>query len=200
VFYKPVHQLAYLSVKRWARLYCPDVILGVYSDDELGPRIEKDVTPPATDRVVLSELASTAPATELVPTKTTSEAPAAAKPEPAAPPTEPDIAQQLRDDIQKADTPKRARELGDLIANKKAELGIALFTELKNKAVKRHHALKAITTISAKFDELSPELPDAAAQFKALLELINKSQRFLEPAEFERFSVSAEDMRAEYGV
>lgn len=35
----PRQQLAYLATKRWARLYCPDVILGVYSPDELdGPK------------------------------------------------------------------------------------------------------------------------------------------------------------------
>lgn len=31
----PRQQLAYLAVKRWARLYTPDVIMGVYSEDEL---------------------------------------------------------------------------------------------------------------------------------------------------------------------
>lgn len=31
----PKQQLAYLAIKRWARLYCPDVLLGVYSADEL---------------------------------------------------------------------------------------------------------------------------------------------------------------------
>ncbi|ENU86158.1 RecT family recombinase [Acinetobacter sp. CIP 102129] len=41
----PKQQLAYLAVKRWARLYCPDVILGVYSPDELLEREEMDVTP-----------------------------------------------------------------------------------------------------------------------------------------------------------
>jgi hypothetical protein len=37
----PRQQLAYLAVKRWSRLYCPDVILGVYTPDEL-----QDVAPP----------------------------------------------------------------------------------------------------------------------------------------------------------
>ena len=44
----PKQQLAYLGVKRWARLYCPDVILGVYTPDELqdtSPRPERDITP-----------------------------------------------------------------------------------------------------------------------------------------------------------
>lgn len=45
----PKQQLAYLAIKRWARLYCPDVILGVYTKDELSDRGaeagERDVTP-----------------------------------------------------------------------------------------------------------------------------------------------------------
>lgn len=43
----PKQQLAYLAVKYWARLYCPEVILGVYSTDELEPtkRTIKDITP-----------------------------------------------------------------------------------------------------------------------------------------------------------
>lgn len=46
----PKQQLAYLATKRWSRLYCPDVIMGVYSKDELeeadvGPR---DITPQKT--------------------------------------------------------------------------------------------------------------------------------------------------------
>ncbi|OBS35905.1 recombinase RecT [Pseudomonas syringae] len=43
----PRQQLAYLATKRWSRLYCPDVILGVYSPDELeesAPRY-RDVSP-----------------------------------------------------------------------------------------------------------------------------------------------------------
>ena len=43
----PKQQLAYLAIKRWARLYCPDVIMGVYSPDELRDRnvSARDVTP-----------------------------------------------------------------------------------------------------------------------------------------------------------
>lgn len=42
----PKQQLAYLASKRWSRLYCPDVILGVYTPEELEeiPR-EKNITP-----------------------------------------------------------------------------------------------------------------------------------------------------------
>lgn len=43
----PKQQLAYLAVKRWARLYAPDVILGVYSSDELQeqPAAEREINP-----------------------------------------------------------------------------------------------------------------------------------------------------------
>ncbi len=42
----PKQQLAYLAIKRWSRLYCPDVIMGVYSDDELETvPAEKEINP-----------------------------------------------------------------------------------------------------------------------------------------------------------
>lgn len=42
----PRQQIAYLATKRWARLYCPDVIQGVYTPDEVIEREEIDITPP----------------------------------------------------------------------------------------------------------------------------------------------------------
>lgn len=46
----PRQQLAYLATKRWSRLYCPDVILGVYSPDELEETapVVRDVSPRTT--------------------------------------------------------------------------------------------------------------------------------------------------------
>ncbi|NIG12966.1 recombinase RecT [Pantoea sp. Al-1710] len=41
----PKQQFGYLAVKYWARLYTPDVILGVYTPDEMTQPIERDVTP-----------------------------------------------------------------------------------------------------------------------------------------------------------
>lgn len=37
----PKQQIAYLAQKRWARLFCPDVILGVYTPDEIVEQPEK---------------------------------------------------------------------------------------------------------------------------------------------------------------
>lgn len=61
----PKQQIAYLAVKYWARLYCPEVILGVYTPDELDeplPRVERDVTPPATSAAGLNSLINQKPA------------------------------------------------------------------------------------------------------------------------------------------
>lgn len=41
---QPYQQICYLAMKHWARLYTPDVILGVYDKDEL-VQVEKDITP-----------------------------------------------------------------------------------------------------------------------------------------------------------
>ncbi|MEQ9721263.1 RecT family recombinase [Yersinia alsatica] len=44
----PRQQLAYLAVKRWASLYCPEVILGIYTPEEVDDRAhqERNITPP----------------------------------------------------------------------------------------------------------------------------------------------------------
>lgn len=39
----PKQQIAYLAQKRWARLYAPDVILGVYTPDELDGQLPRDM-------------------------------------------------------------------------------------------------------------------------------------------------------------
>ncbi len=44
----PRQQAAYLATKKFSRLHCPDVILGVYTDDELVDVTPRDVTPGKT--------------------------------------------------------------------------------------------------------------------------------------------------------
>ncbi|UNM17322.1 recombinase RecT [Pseudomonas sp. ArH3a] len=41
----PKQQIAYLAIRKWARLHTPDVILGVYTNDEMPAAEEIDVTP-----------------------------------------------------------------------------------------------------------------------------------------------------------
>lgn len=51
----PKQQLSYLAAKFWARLYCPDIILGIYSSDELLPAAGLQTNPasPAYPPVVI---------------------------------------------------------------------------------------------------------------------------------------------------
>ncbi|VCY10034.1 hypothetical protein BANRA_03499 [Klebsiella pneumoniae] len=51
-------------VKRWARLHAPDVLLGVYTPDELqeaAPRVERDITPPASTAAGMNQLINSHP-------------------------------------------------------------------------------------------------------------------------------------------
>lgn len=60
----PRQQLAYLCVKRWARLHSPDVLLGVYTPDELQeakPRVERDITPSANTAAGMNSLINAKP-------------------------------------------------------------------------------------------------------------------------------------------
>lgn len=60
----PKQQLAYLATKRWSRLHCPDVIMGVYTPDELqeaAPRVERDITPPAATAQGMNSLINSKP-------------------------------------------------------------------------------------------------------------------------------------------
>ncbi|EMX4690976.1 recombinase RecT [Escherichia coli] len=61
----PRQQLAYLCTKRWARLHAPDVLLGVYTPDELqetAPRVERDITPQTTTAAGMNSLINAKPA------------------------------------------------------------------------------------------------------------------------------------------
>lgn len=63
----PKQQLAYLAVKRWSRLHCPDVIMGVYTPDELEevkPRPERDITPQAGTAAGLNSMINSKPEKE----------------------------------------------------------------------------------------------------------------------------------------
>lgn len=55
----PRQQIAYLAVKRWARLYCPDVILGVYTADEIATPAqpaEREINPSAAPSSIQNKL------------------------------------------------------------------------------------------------------------------------------------------------
>ncbi len=177
----PKQQIAYLAVKYWARMYCPEVIMGVYSPDELEPRAERDITPP---RVSLKEIAAEP--------STVSTAQEAAGNIDV-------LADEIRDRISAAETTEQARAIGDDIAAQRSLLGAALFTELKNKAVMRHHQLKTCNTLEGLINTLpNPDEPGAAERFAEVERKLATAKSHLGAELYEQFSTTITDMRPEY--
>ncbi|MFJ3266085.1 RecT family recombinase [Serratia liquefaciens] len=176
----PRQQLAYLAVKRWARLYCPEVILGVYTIDELEQRSEREINPQQQPtRVSVSQLA---------------DGPASESTQRAAPPVAADdIASDIRTAIENASTTEQASTIRAQVEELKQKLGISAFTELKNKVVKRHRQITAATSISVALTECR-----TAEEFAAVEALVRRSERDLGADELERFQLALDDMRPEF--
>ncbi|MGM8373426.1 RecT family recombinase [Enterobacter hormaechei subsp. steigerwaltii] len=182
----PRQQLAYLAVKRWARLFCPDVILGVYTPDELDDRREeREVNPAAAQHISLTEIAS-----ENTTTSQSAEEPAA-KIE--------NLADEFRNRIEEAQDVDNAKAVRADIETAKATLGSALFTELKNKAVKRYYLVDARNKVEAAINSLpQPDEPNAAERFAEAERVLASSKRHLGDELHDQFSITLADMKPEY--
>lgn len=180
----PKQQIAYLAVKYWARLYCPEVILGVYSPDEVEPRAEKEINP-APQRVSLAEISGDT-------VTTTGSARESAVNVDA-------IADEFRDRIDAAEDIDAAKAVGEDINQAKATLGSALYTELKNKATQRYHRVNARNKIEATINSLpGAGEPDAADLFTKAEATLTAARRHLGDELYEQFRVTLDDMKPEY--
>ncbi|MGK0735921.1 RecT family recombinase [Yokenella regensburgei] len=180
----PRQQLAYLAVKRWARLYCPEVILGVYTSDELDERKEKEINPaPKAERVNLSDLAADAETTEIItPHQDDSD----------------EWVTVFRQRIEEAGTTDETTALRQEVENVKNSLGIDLYTELKGKVVGRHHRLNAVMRIEKLINDLpNPDEPDASERFTALENVLKGLKTHLDEL-YEGYSITLSDMKPEY--
>ncbi|HAT3955637.1 TPA: recombinase RecT [Kluyvera ascorbata] len=180
----PKQQIAYLAVKYWARLYCPEVILGVYSPDEVEPRAEKEINP-APQRVNLKEISGDTVTTTTSARESLVNVDA--------------IADEFRDRIDAAEDIDAAKAVGEDINQAKATLGSALFTELKNKATQRYHRVNARNKIEATINSLpSAGEPDAADLFTKAEATLTAARRHLGDELYEQFRVTLDDMKPEY--
>lgn len=183
----PRQQLAYLAVKRWARLYCPDVILGVYTPDELEERQERVINP-APQRASLQEITATASIeqeTEATAQESTNNIDA--------------LADEIRNSIESANDVGKTQAIRADIETQKSTLGPALFAELKNKAVKRYHLVDARNRIEAEINSLpKPDEPGAAERFAVLEKSLAAAKRHLGDELHGQFSITLADMRPEY--
>ncbi|MFU0920818.1 RecT family recombinase [Kluyvera sichuanensis] len=180
----PKQQIAYLAVKYWARLYCPEVILGVYSPDEVEPRAEKEINP-APQRVSLAEISGDT-------VTTTGSAHESAV-------NIDSIADKFRDRIDAAEDIDAAKAVGEDINQAKATLGSSLYTELKNKATQRYHRVNARNKVEATINSLpNAGEPEAAEQFEKAEAALTAARRHLGDELYEQFRVTLDDMKPEY--
>lgn len=179
----PRQQLAYLAVKRWARLYCPDVILGVYSADEIEERTEREINPVQQRKSVAEIAGETATATSA--------------PEPTAGVDA--IAEEFRSRIDAAEDIDAAKAVGEDINQARATLGSALYTELKNKATQRYHRVNARNKVEATINSLpNAGEPGAADLFSKAEATLTAARRHLGDELYEQFRVTLDDMKPEY--
>ncbi|MGX9869362.1 RecT family recombinase [Enterobacter mori] len=182
----PRQQLAYLAVKRWARLFCPDVILGVYTPDELDDRREeREINPAPAQHVSLADISGDNVTTTQTAQESAQNIDA--------------LADDFRDRIEAAQDVDSAKALRADIETVKTTLGSALFTELKNKAVKRYYLVDARNKVEAAINSLPPsDEPDAAARFAEVERVLASSKRHLGDELHGQFSITLADMKPEY--
>jgi len=180
----PKQQIAYLAVKYWARLYCPEVILGVYSPDEVEPRTEKEINP-APQRVSLADISGD----NVTTTHSAQESAANID----------GLADDFRDRIESAQDVDNAKALRADIESAKATLGSTLFTELKNKAVKRYYLVDARNKVEAAINSLpNPGEPGATEQFAEAERVLAAAKRHMGEELHDQFSITLADMKPEY--
>lgn len=178
----PKQQIGYLQVKYWARAYTPWAILGIYTPDELEERVEREINP--TQRMTVDEI--------------TSETGILATAQESA--TNVDVvADDLRDRIDTASSVDQAKAIRADIESQKALLGTALYTELKNKAVKRYYLVDAKNKVEAAINSLpNPGDPEAEALFAKAESTLTSSRRHLGDELYDQFRITLDDMKPEY--
>ena len=181
----PRQQLAYLAVKRWARLFCPDVILGVYTPDELDEREEKIINPAqSTQNITMQDINAGS-------LQTTSAQEADVNID--------DTAEKFRARIDSAETLEDATAVGNDINTAKPALGTALFTELKNKATRRYHLVKHRAMLDEAINGLpQPDAPDAATCFEMVEKKLSVAKRHLGDELHDMYRITLDDMKPEY--
>lgn len=180
----PKQQIAYLGVKYWARLYCPEVILGVYSPDEVEQREEREINPAPVQRMSVQEITSEV--------STTTSAQESATNVDA-------VADDLRERIDTASSVDQAKAIRADIESQKALLGTALFTELKNKAVKRYYQVDAQNKVEAVINSIpNSGEPEAAEMFAKAESTLSAAKRHLGDELHDKYRVTLDDMKPEY--
>lgn len=116
-------------------------------------------------------------------------------PEPAPDVTAPEtMAADIRGSIDKITTPAQATDLRASVEELKAQLGITLYTELKNKIVKQHHRLNALSALGASIDAAGVNGGTTHQERDELEALLRRSERFLTADESQKYQQAIADL------
>lgn len=175
----PKQQLAYLCTKRWARLHAPDVLLGVYTPDELTemPRVERDVTPARSATSlnnVINGVVEDKPAenTELV--------------------------SELSGLIGDSKTLEEATAAGEKVKESQSLVSKNAYEELLYAAKVKYARIDSHHCIEAAINSLDLGGEDPAGQFSAVEKELKKREQKLGAELFEAFTITLNDLRPEF--
>lgn len=176
----PKQQLAYLAVKRWSRLHCPDVIMGVYTPDELAEsnRPERDITPATTSASDLNNVING------VLEKKQEENTA--------------LIAELTALIQDAATLEEAANAGEKVKESQSLVSKNAYEELLYAAKVKYARIDSHHCIEAAINSLDLGGEDPAGQFAAVEKELKKREQKLGAELFEAFTITLNDLRPEF--
>lgn len=179
----PKQQLAYLCTKRWARLHAPDVLLGVYTPDELdeSPRAERDVTP-ARSTGELNNMIGVSLASGTVPQES----------------EDPDLVHRLSALIDDADSLESAEAAGKAVSEAKDSLTESTFRSLRARAAKAYKHHDARRQIEASINSLDPNAEGAKETFLKVEADLKRLKGALGDDLYDGFSLNLADMKPEF--
>lgn len=109
------------------------------------------------------------------------------------------LADEFRDRIDAADAANEVSTIRGEIDSHKTTLGTALFTELKNKAVKRYYLVDHRSKVEAAINALpNPGEPEASALFTKAEATLTAAKRHIGDELYDGFRITLDDMKPEY--
>lgn len=109
------------------------------------------------------------------------------------------MADEFRDRIEVAQDAGSASAVRADIESSKSALGSSLYTELKNKAVKRYHLMDARNKVETAINSLpQPGESGAAERFSDAESVLASSKRHLGDELYGKFRITLDDMKPEY--
>ena len=186
---QPKQKIAYLGIKYWARLYCPEVILGVYTPDEIEVRGEKEINPQPQQRASINQMSESEVSQPVVSEQSQGSAPTADTSK---------LEAEFMAKIEAADSCEKAKAIRVDLDEQKAVLGNSLFTALKGKAVAKYHQLDSHHAVEAALNSLDVSDPEAKQHFARAEQLLNSRKQKLGAELFEAFTITLNDLRPEF--